>query len=547
MDENKMYDEQSEETVENNEPIQQEEVVAPAEEPVAEAVNEEPVAEPVNEESAAEPVNEEPVSKPAKKKINFKRLIIGAAAVVVAAVVALIVFNSPRFVFAASIKGAVKGILGRQEIAPVVSMLKHGSLDANGSYELTEDETMTFAAKMFFSKKHIYVSDMSLKADDVNIDGSLYFGLDYMYVQSDKLLDGAYGVTAGGSEDAFKNSIFAGKGEYALPEDAQTMIANYLRGYDEGIYTKMSKDLNKLLKKYENKVYDLICKHGEFESKNTTIRVDGERVKVREITLVISPDAAVKIAEDLFEFVEKDKKLESFFIDYVDFFSEALEATGSIDDDFDAQEAYDDFLEMFEDAIDEFSEIVDDSDDEDIEIVAAVAAGTSKLVRFSIESDGYTMIEVEFGKKGAKKSNKISITSNESNSYIYEVKKNSLTEFKASLVHEYEDYWDDETVEYEIFSIDINKSRGSIKVSADEGYYVVKGSFKSGLLKTEIGIDSITVGDSKNKDFTINVTIKKFDFINGQLKKDDYATIDDITGKKIEEIIENIENIGSSN
>ena len=261
----------------------------------------------------------------------------------------------------------------------------------------------------------------------------------------------------------------------------------------------------------------------------------------------ISSDAAVKIAEDLFEFVEKDKKLESFFIDYVDFFNEALVAMNVIGDDFDAQEVYDDFLDSLEDAIDEFSEIADNSDGEDVEFVAAVAAGTSKLVRFSVESDGYTMIEVDFGKKGAKKSNKITITTNEDNAYIYEVEKNSLTEFKASLVNEYEDYWDDETVESEIFSIDIDKSRGSIKVSADEGYYVVKGSFKSGLLKTEIGVDSITVGDSKNDDFTINVTIKRFDFINGQLKKDNYATIDDITGKNIEEIIENIENIGSSN
>ena len=91
---------------------------------------------------------------------------------------------------------------------------------------------------------------------------------------SDKILGGAYGVTAGSSEDAFLGSIFADENSdyYIESEEARNVVANFFRGYDQDIYNEAYKDYQKLLKKYEKEIWNLVCEHGEFESKNTTIK-----------------------------------------------------------------------------------------------------------------------------------------------------------------------------------------------------------------------------------------------------------------------------------
>ncbi|MBQ7387640.1 MAG: hypothetical protein IJW03_05700 [Clostridia bacterium] len=484
-----------------------------------------------------------------KVKANMK-LLIGAgaalAAVIVAVIVVSAILSSPKVVFSNAISGAVKGFVKRDEIAPIVSMLKHGSLAVDAEIEPTEDEKIELGGKVYFSNKSIFFSDIVFDNGDMALEGSAYFSLDYMYVNSDKILGGAYGFVAGDSESSFKNSVFAEKdGDYELPEDSQTMVANYLRGYDEDIYNEMYKDANKLIKKYEKKLKSLVSKYGEFEKETTKMKVDGERKNVRLVTLTITQDALVEIMEELYFYVETDSKLEDFFIEYADFFEEALIASGNVDEDFDAQEAYDDFLEEFEKYVDE----LDDSSKDDISYVIKVATpkSSSKLIKLTVsmvdDDDEEELYVVEAGSKGVKKTDKL-VIKNGNTTYTYEIKDDSMSAYKASLVHEYDSEWsDDYDYEETVLSIDIDKKKDKVKIGLNDGDTVLKGTFKSNLFNTKITIDSITVGEEKLDKANISVTLNKFDFVflnKTKLDEAEVMPIDELKAEDIEKIGEKI-------
>ncbi len=480
-----------------------------------------------------------------KKTISNKKFIIGScicgAVVIAAIIISSIILSAPKVVFSNSIKNTVKGFLNRDEIAPVMSVLKKGSVELNAELE-NEDAKIEAGGKVYFNKKGLLISDVMFDNGNMSFNGEAYLGLDYMYVNSEELLGDTYGFVAGESESAFENSVFAWTiGDYALDEDTKKIIANYLRAYDDGIYKDMYKDAEKLTDKYIKKLNDLVSKYGEFEKENTTMRFEGERINVRVITLTIYQDAIVSIFEDLYEYILNDEKLENFIVTYGDYFEDALIASGATGVDFDAQVAYDDFLENLEETIDD----IDSAENEDSAIVisAVTSKSSAKLLKLTVSTVEDEEVSLNLGSKGIKKTDSIVLKlGNET--YTYEIKENSSSAYEAKLVYEYDSEYDD-SYDYKgtMFSVDIDKKKDSFKLDMYDGEAVLKGDFDSGLSKTTITVDSLTIDGEKLEKANIRITFKKSDtmqFNSHKINKANVISVDNLTSDDLKNIEEKI-------
>ena len=117
--------------------------------------------------------------------------------------------NNPKTVVRNSIGDIFEELAERDEIEPLVNVFTKGSITVEASTEVSEDEEIKMGGKIYFSEKDLYIENLHVKAADVKLDADIYVGEEYMYVNNDKILGGAYGVVYDEIIDNFKKSIFA--------------------------------------------------------------------------------------------------------------------------------------------------------------------------------------------------------------------------------------------------------------------------------------------------------------------------------------------------
>lgn len=437
------------------------------------------------------------------KSVFMKALLIFAAVIVIltASAYALVIL-SPQIAFYSSVSTAFSDFLSRDEFSPVAQSLKHSSLELDSSVrEYQSDSATVVRGKIYPMKRGVFASGIEYDNGLLKVNGNLYFDSDYMYLESEDMLGGAYGLVSGTSEETFENSIFADPdSEYAIGEPQKEKITKYLQKYDDGTLDEISKETKKILVKYANKVYGLVCEYGDFSD---------EREDVRRITLTLDKDALINICDELYASFVTDREFRDLFIKYAQM----------IDGLSDPVTVYQGFIESFADLIEHLK-------DPDYDLSYTVKISTARFfaklqnISVTVLENGETkeLFALDAGDGGFKKSDKISFTTG-NNTFTYEIKKDTSNEFELEIYKDYKNLGTGYEYKKSLFLVEIDREDGKLDILLNDKCTVLSGSIEKSFLKTEIAIDGITRINSYTKEeykfdtAKINVVLKKLDFV----------------------------------
>ena len=238
-------------------------------------------------------------------------LIILGTVIAVLLVGLVVVANTTKNVALRSVNGFVEDVTKREELSHIVKTLNGGSVDVslksivenhNGN---TKDifKNSSVSGKIYFSDKEIMLSNFNSKINGTKIAGSAYLSKDVCYVDEYHILGGTYGVEFSSLAENLKESIFApdSGSTYELDEEVFEKILNALENINDN--KKIKKDAKKLLKTVTNDIVDIIFDNAEVKSEKETIRINGKRTSVRQITITIDGDAMQSIIGDVYDYL----------------------------------------------------------------------------------------------------------------------------------------------------------------------------------------------------------------------------------------------------
>lgn len=496
-------------------------------------------------------------SKGALSKGAIIAIAASATVAVAGGVTAGVILNTPEVVAVNAVKGFVEDFFERDEFETVSNMLEKGSMEFSMS-ELSNNgenvmEDIAVSGKLYFSPKAYMLENLKLESEYLNVNGTIYISDKMFYFREDEIIEEAFGGEYAELADQLRDSIFApdSGSKFAMPKEAFEPLVNALEQTDN---KKMAKDAEKIIKKYIEKLINVITDNAEFESENDEVKVGGEKTPVRVVSITITPETVANVVSDYYDFLANDDDLVKFFEKY----EEDFEGIASnIDEDKTMAEIYEDAIEEFEDEVDELvdqMEEIEDDDDSEIVIEIVTPRLSSKLLQLSVKADKEKLFTLDVSKEGIKKSNRISISvEGEKDAILYEIKQNDNKAYKATL----------EVADNEVVSINVNRAKDKFEIAiGPEGEAVtVSGSIEKNGKTTTIGLKSISYttqewvyddeswsGHYEDVEYEIEsdleIIIKESDKIPAAPK--DYTSIDEIEEDDIYGWAEKIEGLVGS-
>ena len=440
-------------------------------------------------------------------KTKLVAIILSAVLLLGGAAVGLTVYNNtPEVVARNAILGMFQDLIKRDEINPLYNMITQGSLEASVS-EFTEDgedllEDTSIAGKLYFSKEAFMLenADVKLFGGDFHASGDIYLSNELIYIKEDHILGGAYGITPKELSADLRSSIFApdSGSEYAIPDEE--VFDAITETSDSADLDAMKKDAEKLLKKYIKQAWKIICDDAEFDSETTDVRLNGEKKTVRVVTIDVDADAMASMLRDAYDFLKNDGDVVKFIETYQSSFSSFAGELYNTEEYGSMAEAFEALIDDIGDDLDELCEELHDSGEERITIEIATPKLTADLLKLTVKVDDDVFATLDFGEKGLKKTDKISVEVEETK-IAYEITQNDKKQFDAALKIDGE----------KPASISINKADHSYKLKCDT--YTVSGSIETKRKSTTITVDKITDSwyssyENKQKESTYETDIK---------------------------------------
>lgn len=486
-----------------------------------------------------------------------KLILIGVALLLVVgmAITGVTLLNTDKNVTLRSIQNFAEGLMEREEISPIIKTLSGGSVEASldkivdteYSENLLEDTFIS--GKIYFSKNAIMLSDFNSKIYGTKIAGDLYVSEDVIYVNEENILKGAYGVQLSTLTEDLKESIFApdSNSNYAIDEEIFDQIIEALESANNA--ENIEKDLEKLLKTVIQDVIDIIFENAEVESKTASIRLNGEKTKVRQIVIVIDADAMQSIIHDVYDYLCDSEDIIDFINEYEDLIISALNDAYD-DEEYDSlEEAYKDMLDEYEEDIDDVCDSIDENY-EDISVKIATPLASAKLLKLEVEAGKETVLVLDCGKQGIKKTDSISISFYEELEISYDVVRSDKKSFEAKACVEYY------SGQYDIL-LNINKEKGNYTVKYEDSYnngdsferYNIKGSYLENGDCISFSIDEIkntyswSDGSISEETYKIGcqITVDTKDNMPEPIK--DFESLSDIKEGEFEKWLEKIDEI----
>lgn len=462
-----------------------------------------------------------------KKKVTLIVLAIVLAFVLIIGAALVIILSQPKNLAILSVRGAISDVFRRDEIKPVSRMLKGGSLyvENNGmeSDDTSYDE-FSYSGKLYFSGKAIMAEDVNVKIDDLKLRGDAYVSRDLIYLSEDEILDDAYGVYLPDFAEELEDSIFAyGSGsDYAITDkEAYEMLLDILENYDA---EALEKDTKQVLDEVGKQFWKIVCDNAEFEVENSSVKLDGEKVKAREITLTIDGDATANIVSEMYDFLCDDDTINDYLIEHGEMIKPILVEYG-LDTTKDAVDIYEDFLDELDDEIEDICDGIED-DFNEIEIEIVTKRYSAKLLKLTVKDGSDIAFSIKFDKKGARRSESITIKSYDDEIFSYEITENTKKLYKAKL-----------SISGETLMITVNKAKGSYTAKMEDTFSI-QGEYQASFGETTLTIDKITLDDTTYKaDITLIIDEKD----KMPSAPDTYTSISDITDSDVEKWIERFE------
>lgn len=491
------------------------------------------------------------------KKRNPKVLAaIVAAVVLVVSLVALLILNSPTVAATLTLKGAANGLLDRGEVKPLMNTVTGGSLQFSvDGITATYDDGYTedvfdgkVAGKLYMSKKALMLTDFKLNVEDLALAGEAYVSRDVVYVTENKVLKGSYGVNMDTLAQDLKKSIFApdSGSDYAMDEDVYDQLIDVLENLESN--PDLEKDAKKLLKNIVKDVEKIVISNAEITSESDKVRIGGKRQNVRAITIAIDDNAMEGIIRDLYDYLCESDDIVKFIEKYEDTIIPVL------GDAFDEDE-YDSLVELYEEFLEEFEEEIDDicdsvSDMDTVELVLYTPKGQTKLLKVELVVEDDTIASIDFGKKGVKNSDNIELEVDGETVFTYEIKERSSKAIEAKLEFEFdgEKYTISADVDKkaEKYTIEF-KSASTYSYSNYTDTYTITGKYSTKGDTTTVTVDKVTnkYGSSEMSTdvYKVKATLVMDTHDRMPKPKEDFKTIAKITEDKLDEWIEELEEL----
>ena len=460
--------------------------------------------------------------------------------------------NKPENVAIRAISGFANDLAEREEIAPITQMLEKGSLDVSFQdlkYNGEKIEAPSISGKMYFSKDAFMLTDASVKYDEFALNnGEIYMSKDVVYVSEQKILGGAYGADLDTIAQDFADSIFApDESNYSLDEETFEIVMSVLTAIEQR--EEVSEDLKKLTEKVYKDIWEIVVTHAEITSENTNERIGGQRTNVRMVSIVIDDEALALIVEDVYNYVYDSEEILEFIEKY-EYLAEPILETYDIDDSL--SELYEDFLDEMGETVEDFCDDIDEYDIEDITIEIFTPKFSAKLLKLEIMYDNHSVIVIDCGEKGIKKTDKIVVEILELATATYTVNESNKNTYSSTLEIEYNE------TEFLQANMDIDKANGTYKLAAtskiigEDAKLTVKGTWvteKGNWLlnlfnpksTTTITIDKIVLSEY-DEDTTINMECTFVICTNDKMPKpiSDFKTVDRIDEEDIEKWAEKL-------
>ncbi|MBE6608673.1 MAG: hypothetical protein E7633_08985 [Ruminococcaceae bacterium] len=451
--------------------------------------------------------------------------------------------NNPKTIVRNSFGDIVEDLAERDEVAPIINVFTKGSVTVDASVDMTEDEKIRMGGKVYFSEDEVYFENLHVKAADIKLDSDLYFGKDYMYLTNDKILGGTYGVVYSEIVNNFKKSIFApdSDSEFAISEEEFDEILNILKLYTDEKLNDIPKDVEKIYDRYVKVFMKSLEEHANYESEKGEVKVGGDYMRARTVTVTVSEKTVVNIIKDLYKELKEDDDLRDKLKEYSDYFASLIVELGyaASDDveDFDIEQYYDDAIDSIGDAIETMEENM-----QKFKLVVKFVTPTTSSTVLKIEvyarvdGEKIDIVTVDFGKGGIKKSDCIRIESN-GIEVKYEISENNSKEYSSSLKVSYGDGW------MTIFKLFVDKKEDTYRITTPEelGNVTIRGTFEQKGDKTTIGLNKIKIGEQTIDGFNIKITLDEKDSLPKIISKKNIKDVVKISEKDIERITENLE------
>lgn len=415
-------------------------------------------------------------------------LIATIAIVVVGAFIGtLAVMNTPRRVVERSLTGVVENVMKRDEMKPIVGILTEGSVQLK--VNTTESDHNIFdipqgidmSGKLFISKDGVMLQNMQFYYDGVQLAGDAYMGEDSIYVKNDDVLNGIWGVVRGSASEEFQNSVFAyGSGSpYAMDEYSYKHYLNMLEAYDEKADIELRKDIEQISKRYVKDVWDIVCSHAEFESDNDKLRIGGERISVRVITVTVDTHAMAGIVEEVYDYIADDDDLADCIEKYGDIYGDILETEYGIHD---VSEYYDDWLDELDKEVERLIDELDHEKSDSIEVKVITPKMSSTLLKLEVSYGSEDWFTAEFGQQGIKKADTIRLDIY-GDTYVYKIEQDDSERYEATLSVN-----NDESI-----SLSVNRKRETYQLTVEK--MKIRGSFIRKSNETTLTVETIDYDD----------------------------------------------------
>lgn len=514
-------------------------------------------AEPVSEYNG-EAVGEAEAKKPeasgilkrAKDVVKKRLALIITIPVAICCIVAIalvIFFNTPTVVAGRAVIGVFEDIASRPEFSTVVAAMQGGSIEASMTGLAIDGGKMNtdalISGKLYFDKNAFMLDEMEIRSDGFNLSGTIYADTKMLYVKEDEIFDEQFGIVVDEFGNEIEDSIFAyGSGsKYAFTDkDEYNMLVD---AFNTSKLEDMQNDAKKLAEKYYTKIYNITTKYAEIKSKNDKIKVNGEKIDARIITIEIDEKAMSKIVRETCDYIINDKSVIDFLEKYEDRLAFSLSKSGMFDPNEDSLvDLYKDWLDELEAEVDDICESIEDEEKFKIKIKIATETMSSTLLKLSVDTNEETLFTIELGKGGIKKTDKITINIWDTE-IVYTVEKNDGKEYSAKF----------EIDEVQLFEVEIDKKHEEFKFvyGTEKNSVTVEGEISTESKTTTISVDKITTSEYYYNYYSgpeyeihtyepeLEIVIKESDKMPSIPK--DYSTISDITEKDVDAWLEKFE------
>ena len=474
-------------------------------------------------------------------------------------VVAVTILKEPAVVATNALGGLAKDALERDEIKPFCELFTSGSIEASldgmkvNGYDSFGDSSIS--GKLYFSEDAFMLRNVkvNLADGDVKLNGDAYISEDVVYVNEQEILGGTYGINFSSLADDFSNSIFAADSGsvYALDKETYDAIMKRLDNVSEN--KMMQRDLEKLSRRVFLDLWEIVLDHAELSSEVVEIDLSGKSSKVRLISITIDSLAMQNIIRAAYEYLCESKEIVAFIEKHEGALYGMLDVLYPYDWD-----AYGSLAELYKKRMSELSDTVEDlckeleSDFRALSINIATSRISGKLLKLWIEDELETVLSIDCGQKGMRKTDTVTIEAGEVK-IVYKVDKKGFKKLGASIAIE------SHNQEIE-FSISIDKKEGTYTanfthVKNEKNYYltewVASGNIATKRSTTTFTIDKVNYKHRINNssdwwnryELECEVTVKLEDEM--PMPRKVYKTVADITEEDIENVVKKLEKLVS--